>query len=763
MAPDRHHVAEIADALSGSLGAPTAQVQGGEPLAAALQRIADRLRESFGVDLAVLRLTAGEPGEEDVRAHSFADATHEQALAPAMARMPRGALGIARSAMAAGHAVVWPDLLAEAVSLSLVDDRATTTSPDALARVLAGGSAVAMPLATSSSPRLGVVTLVSLRPDRVLGEEDREALEEVAPEIALAVQAAQLGDRNRRIRHTLEAVLETTQNGIVVADLRGRLAIANRAAGELLGMDLQPYVGTSMVDLVGRGLKWRFADPEGAERRQVRLVERPDEAVRDEVETVDGRLLERYSAPVRSSGGDLLGRVDILTDVTEQRAALAEARRLAEEKAALLEREERRAQEEVALTRAGHVMASALTRADIHEHLLSQAQRIAGADKAAVLVVDPTGDVLPAAAAGFSDDSLKRMSYRRGEGIVGRVVESQRAFICNDAEADPRVAAALFRQEGVRSFMHVPLVLGERIYGVLNVDSLRPRAFGERELRVLTELCRHAAAALQNAMQFEQERHIAETLQRSLLTEDLPSVPGLSLAALYRASAGSLVGGDTYSVWRLPGGEVALLVGDVSGKGVDAAGITAMVRYMLEGLSLRERDPAVMLTELNRLLVARIPDASLVTAFLAVLDADLGGLQWCNAGHPPPMLVTAQGDAHALGDPGPPCGAFQDSVYRRHEVPLEPGDLVFLYTDGLVEARRHGETFGEERVREAILDATDLPPAELARAVYAAVRVWSSGLIADDVAIAVVKRDAVDVAAPDRGPGAARSFYDVTK
>ncbi len=244
-------------------------------------------------------------------------------------------------------------------------------------------------------------------------------------------------------------------------------------------------------------------------------------------------------------------------------------------------------------------------------------------------------------------------------------------------------------------------------------------------------------------MQFEQERHIAETLQRSLLTEDLPVVPGLSLAALYRASAGSLVGGDTYSVWRLPAGEVAVLVADVSGKGVDAAGVTAMVRYMLEGLSLRERDPSVLITELNRMLVARLPDGALVTVFVAIMDADLGGLAWCCAGHPPPLLVTAQGDTQWLGDPGPPCGAFPESAYRVHRVELDQGDLLFLYTDGLVEARRQGECFGDDRLREAVLQATGQPPPALARSVYAAVRVWGGGSIADDVAIAVVKRDVV--------------------
>ena len=133
------------------------------------------------------------------------------------------------------------------------------------------------------------------------------------------------------------------------------------------------------------------------------------------------------------------------------------------------------------------------------------------------------------------------MAYRAGEGYVGRVVTDRRPFICNDTLVDERVSRRIVGPEGIRSFMHVPLVLGERVYGVVSVNSHHPRAFGERELRVIDELARHAASALQNALQFEQERHIAETLQQALLAEELPEVPGLELAALYQA-AGRLAG-----------------------------------------------------------------------------------------------------------------------------------------------------------------------------------------------------------------------------
>ena len=715
-----------------------------EGLRQSLDVMSGLLREAFAADLAVIRATGEGDGEEDVRGVSFADPDHQAAYAPALAELRPGWVGLGEAARESGKAVVWPRLLEEPMVVDRLGEfeERTAMAPGTLAGLLTEGSGVAMPLSTSRNPRLGSVTLISLSAEQSLGEGERSTLELLAPQISLAVQNAQLRERHRRTRITLEAVLEATENGIMVCDTGERLTVANRAAGELIGIDLAAAIGQPVRELLAERLKWRFKNPDAFEERLRWLYDHPAEIGRDEVETVEGRTLERFTAPVVDSRGAHLGRVEVLTDVSEARHALAEAHRLAEEKAALLEREERRAQEEVALTRAAHVMASALTRADIHDHMLEQAAQLVGAPKTAVLVVDPQGDLVPAATRGFSPEAEKRMIFRRGEGMLGRVIASQRAFICNDVDADPRVSRRLVGPEGIRSFMHVPIVLGERLYGLLSVNSDDVRAFGERELRVITELARHAAAALQNALQFEQERHIAETLQQSLLAEELPTVPGLQVATLYRAAAGSLVGGDLYNVWCLPGGEVAVLVGDVSGKGVEAAGVTAMVRYMTEALALRDADPAALVGELNGLLCSRLADGVLVTLFLAVINPEANELSWCNAGHPPPLMISPSREVRPLGDPGPPAGAFAGAEYRSAWAHFEPGDLLFICTDGLLEARRHGRIFGEERVREAVLEMIDEPPGALARSAYAAARVWSEGRITDDVAIAVVRRTA---------------------
>jgi serine phosphatase RsbU (regulator of sigma subunit) len=488
-------------------------------------------------------------------------------------------------------------------------------------------------------------------------------------------------------------------------------------------------------------LKWRFTNPEEFAARAHQVHAEPAlEAIEDR-ETVDGRAIEYSSSPVRDASGTIVGRVDMLHDVTPARLALADARRLAAERAQLLEREERRAHEEVALSRAAHAMASALTAGEIHEILLDNAHALVGAcHKSAVLAVDGRGVLLPTATRGFAEETIRHMTYRAGEGYLGRVVTDRRPSICSDTLVDERVSRRIVGPEGIRSFMHVPLVLGDKVYGVVSINSLHPRAFGERELKVMDELALHAASALQNALQFEQERHVAEVLQQALLAEELPQVKGLELAAIYQPSGGSEVGGDFYSAWPLADGRLAILVGDVSGKGVEAAGVTAMVRYMAEALSQHRAEPAELVQELNDLLCVRMADGALVTLVLAVVDASRDRLVWCSAGHPPPVLLTADGGLRALDDPDPPCGVFPCERYHQTEEAFAPGDLLVLYTDGVIEARRKGREFGEDGLHHALLEARDERPDRLARMVHLAARTFCGGRLSDDVAIAVVKR-----------------------
>ena len=288
--------------------------------------------------------------------------------------------------------------------------------------------------------------------------------------------------------------------------------------------------------------------------------------------------------------------------------------------------------------------------------------------------------------------------------------------------------------------MHVPLVLGDRVYGVVSVNSPHPRAFGERELKVMDELALHAASALQNALQFEQERHVAEILQQALLAEELPQVAGLELAALYQPSAGSEVGGDFYSAWPLADGRLAILVGDVSGKGVEAAGVTAMVRYMAEALSQHSPEPAALVAELNDLLCARMADGALVTLVLAVVDRGRDGSSGARPATPRRCCSTRTAASAPSTTPTRPAACSSASATTRPRRPSPPATC--WCSTPTASSRRAARP----RVRRGGAAPTPCsrPPTRRPTASPA----WCTsppapgrgGRLSDDVAIAVVRR-----------------------
>jgi len=707
----------------------------------ALRELAGRVRSVLDADLAaILVVDEFEPEGGTVLGADVAGEDERRRLARVLG-VRDDLLGLPGQAMWSGSSVVWPRLLGEAVVVDrLADLEGAGADVEDLRELLEGASGVAVPLATPNHPRLGAVCLISFDPARRPGMPALEALEQASRQLSLTARNHQWRDRNRQTRQMLQAVLESAPSGIIVTDLRERLLMANGAAGELLGVDLDALAGEPYRSVVTRHLAPRFADAEGYTAVTIAAMDAPEEASEDELRTIDGRICERYSAPARDTSGELLGRVEILTDVTAAREALEEARRLADEAARLRLLEERRGREEMALARAAHLMASALTSGDVHHHLLDQARELSGGTGGVVFVAEHE-EIVPVAVSGIDEAEIHLMVAAADRALLRRLLTTRRAFMCSDTHVEASAVRSL-APGTARSVVIVPLAAGDRLFGALLVTAEEPRVFGGHELRLLSELAAHAGMALHHATLFEQEHQIAETLQVALLPDALPEVRGLEMAGLYRAAAGSLAGGDFYGAWTVPGGRVAVLVGDVSGKGADAAGLTAMVRYAAEGMSVHEQDPGRLMTALNELLLQRLPDGTFVALALVVIDLEANTFGWCTAGHPPPLLVGAAGGLEALDRPGPPCGVFAGERYVSGCAIFEPGDTLFLSTDGLIEARHGGDEFGEDRLREAVLAHVGEPPRELARRVHQLVSDWARGRLTDDVAIAVVARTA---------------------
>jgi serine phosphatase RsbU (regulator of sigma subunit) len=220
--------------------------------------------------------------------------------------------------------------------------------------------------------------------------------------------------------------------------------------------------------------------------------------------------------------------------------------------------------------------------------------------------------------------------------------------------------------------------------------------------------------AIEHARLYEREHGIAETLQRSLLPGSLPSIPGVAVAARYLpARAEAQVGGDWYDVVPLAGGDLALTIGDVSGHGVAAAALMGRLRDALRAAAL-EGDGAGHATErVDRLLDSQRPGGdAIATALFAILGRDGSSLSFASAGHPPPLVVRPDGSAEFLsGGLSPPLGTGGNGRRPAAGVRLEPGSLILLYTDGLVERRAEGLDEGLDHLRRAARSAGRDPQA----------------------------------------------------
>jgi PAS domain S-box-containing protein len=267
---------------------------------------------------------------------------------------------------------------------------------------------------------------------------------------------------------------------------------------------------------------------------------------------------------------------------------------------------------------------------------------------------------------------------------------------------DERHIAALIAFD-VRSIVVVPIRARDEIFGALHFARTSTGApFEHAETRVMETLGKRFAVAIENARNYARERTVAATFQRAALPKSLPAISGLVLDAVYNAAASeSQVGGDWYDAFQLDDGRVAISVGDVSGKGLDAAVVMANVRQALRVAAFRALDPATMLAVAETALEREHPDR-MVTAFVGFLDLRARSLTYASAGHPAPIVRRADGTVAVLATEAPPLGlGMAASLALRTIAGLDDGTIVTLYTDGLIESTRD-VLEGERRLLAAI-------------------------------------------------------------
>ena len=317
--------------------------------------------------------------------------------------------------------------------------------------------------------------------------------------------------------------------------------------------------------------------------------------------------------------------------------------------------------------------------------LLSRVVGILDADTTAILLLeDDDRTLVPRAAKGLEEEVERGVRIPVGRGFAGRVAATRRPVrILNVAEAD--IYNPILREKGLASLLGVPLLVEGKVLGVLHVGTLTERAFDDEDVELLQRAGDRAALAISSRLT-ERERGLADALQRSLMPS-LPELPAVSLAGRYLPAAAERLGGDWYDAFTLPDGRLGMAIGDVVGRGFHAAAIMGQLRSGLRAYALESGTPGEVLEHLSRLLRQLEPGRTATVAYL-IVDPHGGDLVLSTAGHPPPLIGVAGEEPRLLDLPGSvPLGATRHPRYDNHELVLDPGSVLVLYTDGLVERR----------------------------------------------------------------------------
>jgi serine phosphatase RsbU (regulator of sigma subunit) len=321
--------------------------------------------------------------------------------------------------------------------------------------------------------------------------------------------------------------------------------------------------------------------------------------------------------------------------------------------------------------------------------------------------------------------------------VIPRVTEEQLRAGARDEEHLQAI-----RTLDLRSAVVVPLQSRGRTFGAMTmVMAESGRRYRRQDLTFMEQLARSASTALDNARLYRESTQVARTLQQSLLPADLPEIPGVEVAARYRAAAeGTLVGGDFYDLFETGRGDWVMVVGDVCGKGAEAAALTGLVRHTIRAVSVREEDPSRVLRTVNRQIL-RGEAERFCTVMVARVrpNGKRIGLTMSCAGHPPPLVLRPGRAVQAADCEGTLLGIFSDPQLVDRSMELEPGDSVVLYTDGAVERFERAGRGGDAHLVSLLWESEDDDAAGIADRIYRDAAMTEVQSNRDDLAVMVLR------------------------
>ena len=535
-------------------------------------------------------------------------------------------------------------------------------------------------------------------------------------------------------RDQLAVILSGVADGVVARAPDGELIFANEAAAAMYDFDLpEQLIQAKLEEVLGRVA---ILDEDG---RALELGELPSgDATFRLRRRVTGaeRWIVMKSTPIRDEHGVVTMAIDVLEDVTEHKRSERVQRLLAE---------------------TGLVLGSLIEP----EEMLERVCRLVVpelADWCVVYLTPPAGGAIKPTAMAFDDPEQEELVRRelaayptdpkRPAGLARTIRTGESTLVTELSDDAMREMAQddehleLIRAERMRSRILVPVSSHERIFGAISLaTSGSGRVFDEDDRRLAEEIGRRTGAALENARLYAERSQIASTLQESLLPPELPSIPGLETAARFRPMAEGVVGGDFYDLFETTGDSWAIAVGDVCGKGPDAAAVTGLARYTLRAAGMRERSPSRSLEMLNEALLRQRTDLRFCTVTFAHVEPNSKGAQitLSSGGHPLPLILRRDGTVEPLGAHGTLLGVVDDPDLIDTEAKLSPGDAVVFYTDGVSEARGPSGNLDEEGLAALLESCKGLSAAAIAERIEGEAVAVQGGTPRDDIAVVVLQ------------------------
>jgi PAS domain S-box-containing protein len=578
-----------------------------------------------------------------------------------------------------------------------------------------GVSALSFPLGSRAGdqrePRNGFLTVSRARSR--FSPAERELLEHLAAQAAVSLENLRLRELMCKVEEELRTILEGVADGVTAEDPAGRLVYANAAAAGMLGCELTDERGAPLpaARMPGaRALAGERPDP------LVVAYRRPG--------TSETRCSRVKATPVLDDGGRVRLAISVIEDITDIKQA-EDAQRFLAESSRLLAGSLR--VDETLPALAGLAVPQVADGCAIHV----RGER--GVSTVAIAHADPAEQALA--------EALER-EYPTVLRTGAPHLDADGAGLAASAR-DGR-HRGLLDALGTRSAMIVPMRARDQVVGAITlVMSGSGRRFGPDDLALAQDLALRAGTTVDNARLYRTRAAIAKTLQASLLPPELPDIPRLETAALYRAAGeGHEVGGDFYDVFSTGPRQWFVVMGDVCGKGAAAAAVTALARYTIRAAVVRHRSPAGILRWLNDAMLRQRNDSTrFATIACARIDLDRDGVSAtvASGGHPCPRVLRATGLVEELGTTGTALGIVETARLEDRATRLATGDALVLYTDGLTEAGAPKRVWTPAQLDAAVASARHQPAREIVDTLARAALGDPPAPLRDDIALLAVR------------------------